>query len=250
MQKQLTLKHASRSDVGLTRSDNQDSCGKFPEDSENLYSQLGQLFIVADGMGGHQGGREASQMAVRIIQEQYFSDPHGDIDENLEDAFQAANREIYALASSNTGLLGMGTTCTAMALVAGNATIAHVGDSRAYRINDAAIEQLTEDHSQVAEMERQGILTHSEARSHPHRYLLNRALGANEEVEIDIYDEFTLSPGDCFLLCSDGLANVENEELKKIVLSNTPEKACDELIKLANQRGGEDNVTVQIIKIC
>jgi len=233
----------------LTRSENQDSLGKFPENSTDLARPLGQLFIVADGMGGHQGGREASQTAVRIIQDIYSANKTGDIDEILEDALQAANQEIFKLASSDPNLFGMGTTCTALSLVEESACIAHVGDSRAYRTNKSTVEQLTQDHSQVGEMERQGLISQQEAKEHPQRFLLNRALGAREDVEVDIFDKIKLTPGDYFLLCTDGLAKVEDEELRETVLSNPPQKACDELVKLANERGGEDNVSVQLIRV-
>ncbi len=249
MSGKITITFGNRTDLGLTRSENQDSMGKFPENSTDLAGPLGQLFIVADGMGGHRGGREASQTAVRIIQDFYSANANGDTDEVLEDALQEANREIFRLASGDPALFGMGTTCTVLSLIDDEVCIAHVGDSRAYRINESTFEQLTEDHSQVGEMERQGIISHQEAREHPQRFLLNRALGAREDVEVDIYDDIKLASDDYFLLCSDGLAKVEDEEMKKVVLSNTPQEACDELVKLANERGGEDNVTVQVIQV-
>ena len=249
MNRKLTITVGNRTDLGLTRSENQDSLGKFPENSTDLAGPLGQLFIVADGMGGHRGGREASQTAVRIIQDIYSTNKTGDIDEVLEDAFREANREIFKLASSDPNLFGMGTTCTVLSLVEDEACIAHVGDSRAYRINESTFEQLTQDHSQVGDMERQGIISQQEAKEHPQRFLLNRALGAREDVEVDIYKNIKLTPGDYFLLCSDGLAKVDDQELKKAVLSNPPQQACDQLVKLANKRGGEDNVTVQVIQV-
>jgi len=247
--RKLTITVGNRTDLGLTRSENQDSLGKFPENSTDLSGPLGQLFIIADGMGGHRGGREASQTAVRIIQDIYFTNKTGDIDEVLKDALREANREIFKLASSDPNLFGMGTTCTVLSLVEDKACIAHVGDSRAYRINESTIEQLTQDHSQVGEMERQGIISQQEAKEHPQRFLLNRALGAREDVEVDIYDNIKLTPGDYFLLCTDGLAKVDDQELKEAVLSNPPQQACDQLVKLANERGGEDNVTVQVIQV-
>jgi len=249
MSGKITITFGNRTDLGLTRSENQDSLGKFPENSTDLAGPQGQLFIVADGMGGHQGGREASQTAVRIILDIYSANKTGDIDEVLEDALQDANREIFKLASSDPKLFGMGTTCIALSLVEDEGCIAHVGDSRVYRINESTIEQLTQDHSQVGEMQRQGIISQQEAKDHPQRFLLNRALGAREVVEVDIYDDIKLTPGDYFLLCTDGLAKVEDEEIKKTVLSNPPQEACDELVKLANERGGEDNVTVQVIQV-
>ncbi len=248
MERPLTLAYSQLSDIGLLRTDNQDSCGKFPENSDDLYSKDGQLFIVADGMGGHRGGQQASSMAVSNIAKFYFDHPEMEIPSRLQQAFQETNQKILQFAQGNAEFHGMGTTCTCLALKGDRAYIAHVGDSRAYRIHHSGIEQLTRDHSQVAELQRQGILTEKEARQHPQRNLLNRALGARPEVEVDT-SELTIQAGDYFLLCSDGLAKVEDEALQEVVLSNAPEKACQKLVQLANNLGGEDNITVQIIRI-
>ncbi len=247
METELTITFSQLSDVGLLRSENQDSFGKFPPDSSDLYSQ-GLLFIIADGMGGHRGGQQASNMAVTTVSKFYFENGDMEIPQRLLQGFQEANQKIHQFAQSNAEFLGMGTTCTCLALKNNRGYIAHVGDSRAYRIHRAGIDQLTSDHSQVAELQRQGILTEKEARQHPQRNLLNRALGARPAVEADSF-EFAISPGDHFLLCSDGLTRVEDETLKELVLTNTPDKACHKLVQLANEMGGEDNVTVQVIRV-
>lgn len=248
MEPLLTISFSQRTDVGLIRSENQDSCGKFPPDSNDLYSPQGVLFIIADGMGGHRGGQQASQMAINSIQKIYFENSEMEIIPRLLHAFRETNLKIYQFAQDNTEFMGMGTTCTCLALKDSRAYIAHVGDSRAYRIHGSLIEQLTRDHSQVAELQRQGILTEKEARLHPQRNLLNRALGARVDVEVDTL-ELSIQAGDHFLLCSDGLTRVEDEILKKVVLDGAPEKAAQRLIELANESGGEDNVTVQVIRI-
>jgi protein phosphatase len=249
MEKKINIKFGSSTHVGLKRQDNQDYYGKFPEDNLDLTSPKGQLFIVADGMGGHQGGQQASQMVVNIVPQVYFSDTSENISNSLQQAFKSANEQIYQKASSDPNLRGMGTTCTALVLKNTSAYIAHVGDSRVYRVNRDKIEQLTEDHSKVAELQRQGILTEEEAKHHPERSILYRALGVNSTVEIDIREEIHLSAGEYFLLCTDGLSQLENHEIRDIILSNLPQKSCDKLIQLANRRGGDDNVTTMVIRI-
>lgn len=249
MKNKLTIEFASRSHQGLVRKENQDCYGKFPENNTDLTHPTGQLFLVADGMGGHQGGKEASKMAVNIVQESYFSESSEDIPTRLQKAFENANAKIHQHASHDPRLHGMGTTCTALVLKDDRGYIAHVGDSGAYRITRTKIEKMTQDHSQVAEMMRQGILTEAEAKVHPHRSILTRALGTLPEIEVDILNDIWLYEGDYFLLCSDGLAKVGEEEIKSILLSNAPDKACSKLVQLANDAGGEDNVTVLIIAV-
>lgn len=242
--------YANLSDVGQVRSENQDFMGKFPEDDVDLASPQGQLFIVADGMGGHKGGRDASRLAVDTIEQVYSLSENSDVANNLKRAFQQANERIYKMSLENPKLVGMGTTCIALALHKNQGTIAHIGDSRIYRISKRKITQLTQDHSKVAEMERRGLLTAEEARHHPERSHLYRALGTKPEAEVDVIDDISLSDNDTFLMCTDGLFNlVEKEELKEIVLSYPPDEACKRLVDLANERGGHDNITLQIIHV-
>lgn len=209
----------------------------------------GHLFIVADGMGGHQGGREASQMAVHLIEEEFFSDPSPNIPDSLLRAFNVANTEIYKRAGTDPSLRGMGTTSTALVIIGSTAYFAHIGDSRAYRITEASFEQITQDHSQVEELVRRNILTREQAERHPQRNVLSRAMGVQEEIEVDFFNNITIHPGDNFLLCSDGLAKVPKETIQEIILSHPPQEACDLLVQLANEHGGHDNVTVQVVRI-
>lgn len=244
----ITYGHATHR--GLRRTENQDALGKFPREHIDLSVPKGQLFIVADGMGGHQGGREASQMAVHIIEEEYFAADSQDIPENLNHAFNIANTQIYERANEDPSLRGMGTTSTAIVLKNTQACIAHIGDSRAYRItSEEGIEQLTRDHSQVEELVRQNILTPEQAANHPQRNVLSRAMGVRPEIEIDIFNNIPLEPGVHFLLCSDGLAKVNPDTIRDTVLSMSPQEASDLLVQMANEHGGHDNVTVQIIRI-
>ena len=234
---------------GLKRTDNQDACDFFPKEGAALSTPKGRLFIVTDGMGGHAGGKEASWMAVRLVQEAYFADPDENITACLERAFAAANAQIYQRAKDNLEFHGMGTTCTALVLKDDRVYVAHLGDSRAYRITKSKIEQLTQDHTKVAEMLRLGILTKEEALHHPEKSHLYRALGIAATMPAEVSVTGPLRAGERYLLCTDGIAKVELQEVKRMVLENSPQAACDRLIQAANDRGGSDNSTVQVIAI-
>jgi len=241
--------YACLSDKGLHRSVNQDSFGVFPEKYFPPVCPKGQLFLVADGMGGHIAGRKASEMAINIVQESYFADTDKDVPKSLLRAYKSANSQIFQKSSDSILNQKMGTTCTALVLSEDRAYIAHIGDSRIYRISKKQIEQLTQDHTEIAEMVRHEILTKDEADTHPERSLLSRALGIESNVEIDIKEDMQLQISEYFVLCTDGLAKVSPEEIREIVLSNIPEVSCKQLVELANQRGGSDNVTVQVVRI-
>lgn len=249
MNGKISIVFANGTDRGLKRSENQDAFGKFPEGHSSLDAPKGQLFIIADGMGGHAAGRVASHMAVAVAREAYFNAPSHDMALCLKHAVETANARIFERAQNIPELDGMGTTCTLLALQGGHGCIAHVGDSRAYRITQAGITQLTSDHSKVAEMQRFGILTAEQASRHPEKSYLSRALGMEPEVETDIIPPFILQNGESYLLCTDGLGKIKDREIQKIILSRSPASACRKLIALANQRGGDDNVTVQVIHV-
>ncbi len=244
----ITLTAGAHTDRGRVRSENQDFLGRFPEESLNASLPKGQLFVVADGMGGHKGGREASELAVRTLAAHYSTAPTKDILESLKSAFEAANSTVYQKSTSGTEFAGMGTTCTALVLKDGQAVIGHIGDSRVYRINRSAVVQLTNDHSRVADLVRRAVITKEQARIHPERSQLYRALGTRPVVEVDYISGIRL-PRDCyFLLCTDGLFNhVTEDEMQSIVLAKPPAEACTALVDLANERGGTDNITVQVI---
>jgi protein phosphatase len=244
-----SITFGQRSDIGRLRTENQDCCGKFPAASLNLSEPQGLLFIVADGMGGHAAGREASAMAVETVQQVYFSNPSQSLTERLQRALQIANEKIYNYARRFAGDQLMGTTCTALVMKEASGCIAHVGDSRIYRITRESIKQLTHDHTEVAAMLRDGLLTEQEALQHPERSRLNRALGINADLEVDLIENIPLQANEHFLLCTDGLVKVDPAEIKKIVLAHEPQQACDQLIQLALKRGGHDNVTAQVIRV-
>lgn len=237
----------ARSDVGRIREENEDAFGHFPEQASD--DEADRLFIVADGMGGHSRGREASTTAVEVVQQTYFDTPDRPVTERLTEAFQRANTQVYQMAREDGKVDTMGTTGTALALVDGQAYIAHVGDSRAYRISDEDCEQLTHDHTMVEEMRREGLITKQEARSHPRRGALTRAIGTEPDVRVDVIEAGMLRVGDRFLLCSDGLADIPEEEVRDVVLGYPPQEACEQLVQRANKRGGYDNATALVIYI-
>jgi protein phosphatase len=243
------LEYASLSDIGLQRSVNQDSYGVFPGDGQSVPGSKGRLFIVADGIGGHVGGNTASEMAVKIIKEEYFKDDSEDISESLLKAFQKANKLICDELSCSDPYLKMGTTCSALVLASQFGCIAHIGDSQILHILNEKITQLTQDHTIIADLMRRGAITKEEAKKHPEKRVLSRALGIEAEVEIDILSNIPLQDKQSFVLCTDGLAKVTHEEIKNVVLAEPPKEACRLLVQLANDRGGGDNVTVQVIKI-
>ena len=208
------------------------------------------LFAIADGMGGAQAGELASRLAAAAIEEAGAA--VGD-EEAVAGAVRAANARIFERSLTDPAVAGMGTTAT-VALVdehAGTLTLAHVGDSRAYRYRDAELEQLTTDHSLVAELVRTGRLTEAEAAVHPHRSVITRALGTEAEVEVDTRT-LELAVGDVVLLCSDGLsAMVRDDEIARRLEESDldPYLAAETLVRAANAAGGEDNVTVVVFEV-
>lgn len=242
-----TVRVGAFSDVGRTRTENEDTYGAFP--AEPTSDVADRLFVVADGMGGHSRGREASTTAVEVLQRIYFGSENRSVEGRLEEAFREANAQVHHLASEGGRDETVGTTSTALALVNGRAYLAHVGDSRAYRIREEESEQLTRDHTMVAEMLRDGLITAQEARSHPRRGALTRALGIQPRVEIDVIDLGAVRVGDRFLLCSDGLADLPEEELRDVMLDYPPQDACEQLVQRANEQGGYDNATALIVHL-
>lgn len=242
--KTMEIEVGNRTDVGRKRTHNEDYFGYFKTSGEILA-------IVADGMGGHASGEIASRMAVEIINEIY-SKERADKDglEALKSAFQVANFTILQKSLEQEGLNGMGTTATALVLEDDQALVGHMGDSRAYLFRDATVSQLTKDHSLVERMVDQGLLNREEANRHPQRNVIYKTLGVNMDGEVDLLGPIPIRINDIFLLCSDGLTNlVTDQELLEIVTKESPQTACETLIQLANQRGGHDNITVQILKV-
>jgi len=237
-------------DVGCHRQINEDS-GRFvrPLDPETLGTK-GTLVVVADGMGGHSAGEIASRLAVDTVNKVYYrsgEDPAA----ALKSALMEANRGIYELSLTNPSLKGMGTTCTALACCGELAVHAHVGDSRLYLVRDRSIYLMSEDHSMVARMVAEGKLAREEARTHPERNVILRALGTRREVDVSTWESpFPVRAGDRFVLCSDGLYDLVSEDtILQAALSLHPHDACEQLISLARAAGGFDNITVAVVLV-
>jgi PPM family protein phosphatase len=249
-QPEAVLTYACRSDTGEVRSENQDSCGKYPVDNWDTQTRNGQLFIIADGMGGLRDGKLASELAVKMVSESYFEQSNHSGVEALQYGMEQANNEIYRRGSASAKKSSMGTTCTALLLKGSHATVAHIGDTRLYRISRNQIMQMTKDHSKVAEMERRGMITKEEAETHPERSQLYKALGLKSELEVDTIKRVTLTGEEFFVLSSDGLhGSVSAEEIKINVLQKSPDEACDSLVALARERGATDNITIQVVHL-
>ncbi len=246
----FVIRAALRTDVGKVRSENQDF-GALTSAEEERHSRLGgRLLIVADGMGGHRGGATASRLSAETVKAQYIASDASDVAEALRDSLRRANARIFGEAQANPDLRGMGTTTSALAVRGGHAWFAHVGDSRIYLVRGGEIKQLTDDHSLVASMVREGLLTSEEAAHHPRRNVLQRSMGVGEEVEIDVRGPFDLREGDVFVLCSDGLHGlVREDEMREITMSMEFEEAADELLRRALERGAPDNVTVIVARV-
>jgi protein phosphatase len=246
----LTIDFASLSDRGRVRVNNEDAYGHFVPATPAEIEDKGVAFVVADGMGGHRGGEIASRIAVRTIVAFYSANGEEDRLHALTRAFHEANQTIIQEAVADSTLFGMGTTCTALALHRGRAYFAHVGDSRAYLVRRGQILQVTNDHSIVGEMVRSGIISDEDARHHPRRNVITRSLGAQEEISADTPSTFELEPGDTFLLCSDGLTTyLADADIAAVLANSPPEEACKKLVKMANELGGRDNITVQVVVV-
>jgi protein phosphatase len=238
------IQAALQTDIGCTRQENQD----YGIIVQNEAAQSrGVLIAVADGMGGHKGGQVASRCAIEELVGSYYAGvgtPQADLESALEDA----NRAVYQKAQEFEDLEGMGSTCTALVLADNMAHCAHVGDSRIYLIRDGAIQQITEDHSAVMQLVREGVLSLEEARHHAERNVITRAIGSRPEVEVYTWHEpLPLRSGDRFVVCSDGLhGRMDDSEILSIAGSKDPHRACAALVQLARQRGGYDNITVAI----
>jgi PPM family protein phosphatase len=244
---------AGLTDVGRKRNHNEDS---FLIDDEI------QLYVVADGMGGHAGGGTASRLAVETIDRDLRAARDGTdnpfrsdttlqdspLPEVIRNAVESACLSIFNTAQEDPRLAGMGTTVIVLVVKGDQAYLAHVGDSRAYLIRGELIQQVSEDHSLVNEQIKAGMITPEEAKHSRYKNIITRSVGFEEEVQVDVMG-LLLEPGDTFVLCSDGLANmVDAEELRDLVWRTPVEQAPRLLVDLANERGGDDNITVIVVQ--
>jgi serine/threonine protein phosphatase PrpC len=246
---QLPITFAKGSDVGRARDHNEDYVDAFSPPDPTQRRQKGDLYIVADGMGGHQAGDVASRSAVQVVSHEYYADPELDPRGSLISAIKQANTYIYDEAQQTASRAGMGTTVVAAVVRGKELYLANVGDSRAYLMREGKVNQATRDHSFVADQVRAGLLTPEEARAHPQRNVITRALGSRPEVKVDTYGG-ELQSGDVLLLCSDGLSEyVHEDDMLPVLAHYPPEEAVPRLIALANDRGGSDNISAIVIQI-
>ena len=241
------LEYASLSDIGLRRSNNQDSLAIMPAASQNLWQQRGDLFVVADGMGAHAAGELASKLSTDTVPLVYHKLMDRTPAEAVLAAVEEANAQIHSRGQASIDFKGMGTTTTVLTLLPYGALLAHVGDSRAYRLRGNRLEQLTFDHSLVWEMRWPG--NPGQVPDYVPKNVITRSLGPSPKVQVDLEGPLPVASGDTFLMCSDGLSGpVKDEELGMILGSMPPGEAVRALVDLANLRGGPDNITVIVAK--
>jgi len=231
---------------GKVRGDNQDRLG-------HLSTVYGEIFVVADGMGGHRGGAQAAEMTLEGLERHLASRPaETPVAEALQDAALETNAEIYERANSgDPEVVKMGATMVLALLEGTRLAIAHAGDSRAYLFREGELRRLTRDHTPIQNLIDHEILTEEEARGHPHASIVSRGFGQEEALELEFAEIGELGPGDRILLCSDGLSGQVRDPEIAAVLENesAAQKAAEALVELALEAGGEDNVTVQVIQL-
>jgi serine/threonine protein phosphatase PrpC len=245
------IEAASLTDVGRQRSNNEDSYLYWEAGSDEEFRRKGRLAVIADGMGGYEGGQEASRLAVETVRAVYEHALGADPQVTLLEAFELAHQSIQRYAADHPQFHGMGTTCTAVAIVGRQLHFAHVGDSRLYHIRAETISRLTRDHSYVGKLVESGIVRSEDAESHPQRHVLTAALGSGGQVVPDAPDRpFPLEDGDTLVLCTDGLWGVVGDlELGRVAQSNSSAEACVALVRMALERGGPDNITVSVLRV-
>lgn len=238
------MKTFSITNIGRRREMNQD----YMFTSETAVGKLPNLFIVADGMGGHKAGEYASKFAVETLVDTVRESEIGEPVAVVKTALKKANRLLKSEAQKDISKNGMGTTVVAATIIKNVLYAANVGDSRLYVINREKIEQITRDHSLVEEMVRLGEMDKAQAKDHPDKNIITRAIGVTSDLTIDFF-EMEIKPGDIILMCSDGLTNmIDDEDIRKIVLSQRDiVEIAEKLVNTANENGGKDNITVVLI---
>jgi protein phosphatase len=245
------VKFVARSEIGHARENNEDKFDFYEPDEEPLLAARGSVYLVCDGMGGHNAGQIASELAAKQFLHAYYH-LGGTAQEAARHAILQAHHYIAEMASKIPSRYGMGTTLTALILKQDEGILAHVGDSRCYRLREGVFEQLSRDHTLVARLVEQGIITPEQAKYHPQRNVIRQAVGVadpSEPLEPDI-ETFALQAGDLYLLCSDGLTDmVDDAEIEAILRDEPPTRAAWRLVDRALANGGRDNVTVVLVQI-
>ncbi len=244
----IPVRSFAESNRGLIRSENEDSYVLLIPDDAKMIQRKGILAVVADGVGGGPAGKLASSMAVQIVRDTYYGSATDDNVAALREALQVANDEIYITSRRVPGLRGMATTCTALALIDGEVLLCHAGDSRAYILSKNKFVQISEDHTLVAELMKDGIINAEQARRHPQRNIILKSLGSVQYVEPQTR-RADLEGGGIVLLCSDGLHGyVTDQEISSILWTYPVEEAGRKLIGSAFEKGAPDNVTVIVLQ--
>lgn len=244
-----TVSIGAKTDLGRIRENNEDKFEFYIPDDEVVLASRGQVFVVCDGMGGHAAGQIASELAAKTFIDVYLSHPAADVKDALVEALHAANRYVFMVSRSVPSRRGMGTTFTGMVLLQNMGYVVQVGDSRAYRLRNGELKQLTEDHTYMNEMIRMGTLTPEQAAVHPQKHVLTRAVGVEENVMCDVF-EFEIHEGDIYFLCSDGILNhVEDDAIGQLLASNGPASAAWKLVGQALLGGGSDNATALVVRV-
>jgi serine/threonine protein phosphatase PrpC len=240
-----------QSDIGCLRQNNEDSVGYWEPEDDQQFLRKGRLAVVADGMGGYEGGQEASRLAVETLVEVYRDFGGDDPQAALVEALQTAHEQIREYSFAHPELRGMGTTCTAAAIVQDALYYVHVGDTRLYLIRDGQITRVTRDHSYVGRLVESGMISAEEAENHPQRNILTAALGTNPDLIMDSPGQpEPLRPEDVLLICSDGLwGQVRDSEILDAAENKSAEQTGRKLIELARERGGPDNITVEVLRL-
>jgi PPM family protein phosphatase len=243
------LIHGRLSHVGAVRTENQDRCDAYVAADRADASRRGSLFVVCDGMGGHNGGSIASATAVEALLESWRRLEGQGVRRRLAQSIDAANAAVRAKAAADVALRNMGTTLVAVAVRGDRAQVAHIGDSRCYLFRDGKGEQLTRDHTYLNDLIEIGLLTPEKAKNHPERNIITRCIGMGDALQVD-FRTVHLRVGDRLLLCTDGLYNyVDGAEMAEVVFKATPKDASDALVAKANARGGEDNITCLVFHV-
>jgi protein phosphatase len=240
----------TRSDVGLKRKNNEDSVGSREPTDAQVLAQSGCLYVVADGLGGYEGGERASSYAVEHFIDEYYRRGHLLPEVRMREIVQEINTGLRSQAAQDPQLAHMATTIVIAVIRNDALVVANVGDSRAYLLRDGHIRQLTRDHSVVGEMVRSGAMTEEEAQQSSMKNRLTRGVGVEDQVTVDVYPAERLEPGDVVLLCSDGLTHyADRPQLEQLMREGTPQEIGERLIGFANSGGGIDNTTVAVIRI-
>lgn len=246
----IAIAAAGRSVSGRVRENNEDSLASVSPEDTTILERKGHLLAIADGLGGHEAGQVASATAIAGLVGAYYAPTSpARVEPALQHSVQAANLKVHSAAQRDPSYRSMQTTLSCLALVGVSAYVAHVGDSRIYLLRGDTLTQLTNDHSEAAELIRLRLARPESLAEHPRRNVLTRTLGSQLLLRPD-FRRVPVQAGDCFVLCTDGLwSEVSNDEIARVAGTNTPDVACEQLIELQLGRASLDNATVQVVRV-